>query len=118
MKAFRAFCTELMESFFMAMNAVAMLSVAFMFSCFNMKPASATILALSYLFMNMVMEHIPFFESYQNWFITHHLESWFWVFQQPTPWPAIYQSGMVLMATSATAFIIGMIGFQVRDIKS
>src|ERR1039457_7234089 len=32
---------------FMAMNAVAMLSVASMFSCFNMKPAAATILALS-----------------------------------------------------------------------
>jgi ABC-2 type transport system permease protein len=31
------------------MNASAILSVAFMFSCFNMKPASATILALSFL---------------------------------------------------------------------
>jgi len=103
---------------FMAMNAVAMLSVAAMFSCFNMKPAAATILALSYLFMNMVMEHIPFFESYQNWFITHHFASWLLVFQTPTPWARIVQSEIILLAISATAFVIGALVFQVRDFKS
>ncbi|MGA9450903.1 MAG: ABC transporter permease subunit [Verrucomicrobiia bacterium] len=103
---------------FMVMNAITMLSVAFMFSCFNMKPAAATILALSYLFMNMVMQHIPFFEPYQDWFVTHHLESWFWLFQTPTPWPQIVQSEITLLAASATAFVIGAAVFQVRDIKS
>ena len=38
-----------------------MLSVASMFSCFNMKPAAATILALSYLFMNLVMRAYSIF---------------------------------------------------------
>ncbi|HTR40765.1 MAG TPA: ABC transporter permease subunit [Pseudomonadales bacterium] len=103
---------------FMVVDMVTMMSVAFMFSCFNMKPAAATILALSYMFINVVMEHIPFFDSYQDWFITHHLQSWYWVFQQPTPWPAILQSVTILLATSATAFIIGAMSFQVRDIKS
>jgi ABC-2 type transport system permease protein len=103
---------------FMVVNAVTILSIAFMFSSFNMKPAAATILALSYLFMNMVMQHIPFFEPYQDWFITHHFESWFLVFQNPTPWPQILQSEITLVATSATAFAIGAMGFQLRDIKS
>jgi len=103
---------------FMVVNAVTLLSVAFMFSCFNMKPAAATILTLSYLFANMVLQHIPFFERYQNWFITHHLECWFWVFQKPTPWAEIFQSEIILLATSATAVIIGAMGFQMRDIKS
>jgi ABC-2 type transport system permease protein len=103
---------------FMVVNIITLMSVAFMFSCFNMKPAAATILALSFMFMNMVMEHIPFFERYQNWFITHHLECWFWVFRQPTPWPDILQSEMILVATSATVFVIGVMAFQVRDIKS
>jgi len=102
----------------MAVNAVAMFSVASMFSCFNMKPASATILALSYLFMNMVMEHIPFFESYQNWFITHHFACWVLVFRTPIPWAQIMQSEIVLLATIATTFVIGALSFQVRDIKS
>jgi len=103
---------------FMAVNAVAMFSVASMFSCFNMKPASATILALSYLFMNMVMEHIPFFEQYQNWFITHHFAAWILVFKTPIPWAQIMQSEIILLATSATTFVIGSLAFQVRDIKS
>jgi ABC-2 type transport system permease protein len=103
---------------FMSVNAITMLSIAFMFSSFNMKPAAATILALSYLFINMVMQHIPFLEQYRNWFITHHFESWYLVFQKPTPWPQIFQSEVTLLAISATAFVIGAMGFQVRDIKS
>jgi hypothetical protein len=83
-----------------------------------MKPAAATILALSYLFMNTVMQHIPFFEQYQNWFITHHFECWFLVFQTPAPWPQILQSELTLLAVSATAFVIGAMAFQMRDIKS
>jgi len=102
----------------MAVNAVAMFSVASMFSCFNMKPAAATILALSYLLMSLVMEHIPFFESYQRWFITRHMESWVLVFQSPVPWPQLLQSQIILLATSATAFVIGALAFQVRDIKT
>ncbi len=103
---------------FMAVNAVAMLSVAAMFSCFNMKPAAATILALSYLFMSMVLERIPFFESYQDWFITHHFAAWVLLFQTPVPWPQIIQSEIILLAITATTFTIGALGFQVRDIKS
>jgi hypothetical protein len=102
----------------MAVNAIVMFSVAFMFSCLNMKPASATILALSYLFINMVMEHIPFFESYQNWFVTHHYACWTLVFRNPIPWLEIAQSEIVLLAISATAFVIGTLAFQVRDIKT
>lgn len=103
---------------FIVVNAVTLLSVAFMFSCCNMKPAAATILALSYFFVNMVMQRIPFFEVYQNWFITHHFECWLLVFQNPTPWAQIIQSELILLAISATAFVIGAMLFQVRDIKS
>jgi ABC-2 type transport system permease protein len=103
---------------FMVVNAITMLAVAFMFSCFNMKPAAATILALSFLFASMVIQHLPFFERYQDWFVTHHLECWILVFQKPTPWAQMLQSEIILLAINATAFVIGAMGFQVRDIKS
>lgn len=103
---------------FVAANTIAQLSVAFMFSCFNIKPAAATILSLSYLFINMVMENIPFFEPYQDWFITHHFDCWLLVFRTPTPWPQILQSEAILLGISATAFVIGCTAFHVRDIKS
>jgi ABC-2 type transport system permease protein len=103
---------------FLAANASAMVSVAFMFSCFNMKPAAATILALSFLFVSMVMENIPFFDRYENWFITHHFKCWLLIFRDPAPWTQICQSEIILFAVSATAFIIGAMAFQLRDIKS
>ena len=103
---------------FMAINASVMLSVAFMFSSFNMKPAAATILALSYLLLNFVLDKIPFFDRYQNWFITHHFESWLHLFQRPVQWPVIIQSQVILVASCVTVFIIGCTAFYVRDIKS
>jgi ABC-2 type transport system permease protein len=103
---------------FLAANASVMVSIAFMFSCFNMKPAAATILALSFLFVSMVMENIPFFDRYENWFITHHFKCWLLIFRDPAPWSQICQSEIILFAVSATAFIIGAMAFQVRDIKS
>jgi ABC-2 type transport system permease protein len=103
---------------FLVVNASTVLSIAFMFSCFNMKPAAATILALSYLFVNLVMEGIPFFDRYDNWFITHHFRCWLMVFRDPFPMWQIMQSQMLLLATCATVFVIGSTAFQVRDIKS
>jgi ABC-2 type transport system permease protein len=103
---------------FLAVNASAILSIAFMFSCFNMKPAAATILALSYLFVNLVMEGIPFFDRYENWFITHHFKCWLLVFRDPIPWAQIFESETLLLAACATVFVIGATAFQVRDIKS
>lgn len=108
----------LLAQIILAVNAGAMLSIAFMFSCWNMKPAAATILALSFLFVNMVMERIPFFEEYKNWFITHHFAAWQMVFLSPVPWPQIWQSEIILFAVSATVFTAGLVAFQFRDIKS
>ena len=103
---------------FLAVNATVMFSLAFMFSCFNMKPAAATILALSFLFLNLVMEMIPFFERYHQWFLPYHFRSWLRVFAQPTPWAMLGESQCVLAGFALTTFIIGAAAFQVRDIKS
>lgn len=103
---------------FLIINASTVLSVAFMFSCFNMKPAAATVLALSYLFVNLVMEQIPFFDRYQNWFITHHFRCWLMVFRDPVPVWQMVQSEFLLFAASATVFVVGSTAFHVRDIKS
>lgn len=101
-----------------AVNACTMMSLAFMFSCFNMKPAAATVLALSYLFVNMVLEQIPFFDRYDDWFITHHFRCWLMIFRDPVPVWQIVQSEFLLFAASATVFVIGSTAFHVRDIKS
>ena len=103
---------------FMVLNASAVVGLAFMFSCFNMKPAAATILALSLLFINLVMEHLPFFEPYQEWFLLYHFRVWLLIFADPVPWARVLASLMILLAFNATTFLIGAAAFQARDIKS
>ena len=102
----------------LAMNACTMFSLAFMFSCFNMKPAAATVLALSYLLVNLVMENMPFFEEYKQFALTYHFRCWLLVFNDPVQWPHMLESVCVIAASNLTAFIIGATGFHVRDIKS
>ncbi len=108
----------LFSHLFITLNASVVLGSAFMFSCFNMKPAAATILALSLLFVNLVMEGIPFFESYREYLLTYHFRSWFNVYAQPIPWAQIGQSLCVLLAFNLTTFLIGSAAFLARDIKS
>jgi ABC-2 type transport system permease protein len=99
-------------------NATVVLGFAFMFSCFNMKPAAATILSLSVLFISIVMENIPFFEDYREWFPTYHFHTWIRIYSQPTPWDSVGTALCVLLALDLTAFLIGLAAFQARDIKS
>ncbi len=102
----------------LAVNACTMLSLAFMFSCFNMKPAAATILALSFLFLSVVMEGMPFFEDWKEFALTHHFRSWIFVFAKPMPLAQIAESLCVLVGVNVTAFVIGATHFHMRDIKS
>ena len=102
----------------LAINAATMFSLAYMFSCFNMKPAAATILGLSFLLLNLVMENMPFFEEYKEVCLTTHFKCWLLVFSQPLPWPEILRSVSVIVGFNLTAFIVGACAFFVRDIKS
>ncbi len=102
----------------MTLNATVVLGLAFMFSCFNMKPAAATILALSFMFINLVMEHIPFFEQYQEWFLPYHMRMWLVTYSAPIPWARVIGSVAILMAFNLTTFLVGTAAFQARDIKS
>lgn len=108
----------LLSHVFMTLNAGVVLGLAFMFSCFNMKPAAATILALSYLFVNLVMEGIPFFDRYEEWLLPHHFRIWLLIYSDPTPWDRVAASLCVLLAFSATTFLVGCAAFQARDIKA
>jgi ABC-2 type transport system permease protein len=116
--AVEGFRLYLFSHVFTSANATVILGIAFMFSCFNMKPAAATILALSFLFLNLVMEGIPSFEPYREWFLTYHLGAWRFVFAKPIPWSRIIESLCVLVAFNLKAFFIGAAAFHARDIKS
>jgi ABC-2 type transport system permease protein len=102
----------------LAINAMTVFSLAFMFSCFNMKPAAATVLGMTFLLANLVLENLPFFEDYKAFCLTQYFKCWLMVFNQPVPLPDIFKSLCVIAGFNATAFIVGFSGFHVRDIKS
>jgi ABC-2 type transport system permease protein len=99
-------------------EAISVMSAAFMFGCFNIKPAAATILALSFVFVNFILQNIPYFHDIQNWFFTYHLNLWQFMFAQPIPWWRVGSSLSVLFGFNLTFLLAGWTAFHVRDIKS
>jgi ABC-2 type transport system permease protein len=102
----------------LCLKAITVLSLAFLFSCMNVKPAAATILALSVLFVNAILMQIPFFRELQPWFLTYHLNLWQSMFAQPIPWWRLVESAFLLLGFNASFCLVGVIIFQARDIKS
>ena len=99
-------------------EAFSIMGVAFMFSCFNVKPAAATILALSILLVDFICYHMPYFQDYQYCFFTYHARVWVCVLQEQLPWWRIWQSLSILTGLNLTFLVVGYAAFQVRDIKS
>ena len=102
----------------LAIIASTIFSLSFMFSCFNMKPAAATVLGLTYLLVNQVLEKMPFFEDYKAYCLTHYFDCWLYSFNQPVPVGEIVKNLSVIIAFNLSAFVIGACAFHVRDIKS
>lgn len=92
-------------------------ALGFMFSCFRMKPAAATILTLSVLFVDLVLNQLPYFRSLRGWFISHHASFWVRTFLEHPPWPGIARSMAYLFVLSVSFVIVGVVGFRQRDLK-
>jgi ABC-2 type transport system permease protein len=102
----------------LSISAATIMGLSLMFSCFNIKPAAATVLALSVFFISWVIQQLPYFHDLQEWFPTYHMGFWIRIFEQRVPWAQIVQSLSYLFGFNLTLLIIGCVGFQVRDIKS
>jgi len=102
----------------MTVKAITLMGLGFMFSSFNVKPAAATILALSFAFVNFILQNIPYFHDLQHWFLTYHLNVWQQMFASPVPWTRFGESMSLLVGFNVSFLVIGCTAFQVRDIKS
>jgi ABC-2 type transport system permease protein len=101
-----------------ALSMLTVTSLGFALSCFNMKPAAATICTLTYIFVDYIFRGIPYFESLKHWFVTTHMASWMHIFHPIIPWPQMTEDYAYLLAVDLTVVIIGAINFQQRDFKS
>jgi ABC-2 type transport system permease protein len=108
----------LLAHLFMVIKAVTIMSLAFMFSCFNMKPAAAAILALSVLLIDRILMEIPYFQDLKECFLGYHLNVWQLLFSEHIAWWQVGESLGILFGFNLTFLILGICVFQVRDIKS
>ncbi len=102
----------------LGLSLVCVTSLGFMLSCFNMKPAAATIVTLSIFFVDMIFRGIPYFESIREWFMTAHMATWLNVFRPHVPVLQMLEDYTYLLAVDLTFVVIGMAQFQRRDLKS
>jgi ABC-2 type transport system permease protein len=102
----------------MAAKAVTVMGLAFFFGCFPIKPAAATILALSFIFLNFILMNIPWFADLKPWFLTYHLNLWQRLYEQPIAWPRLMESLSLLGGFNATFLVLGMAVFGWRDLKA
>ena len=93
-------------------------TLAFMFSCFNAKPAAATVLTLTVFLADRILYMWPQFADYRHWFMASHMASWLNIFRDPIPWETILQDYLYLFGVNATFVIIGITIFCRRDFKS
>ncbi len=92
-------------------------SLGFGLSCLRLKPAAATVLTLSYFFLDSIFQRLPYFESLQPWFITTHMSAWIHCFDARIPWTRIGQDFIYLFAIDLTLFLGGLLIFDRRDLK-
>jgi ABC-2 type transport system permease protein len=105
-------------SVFLGLSMTTVSSVAFFFSCFRIKPAAATITALSYMLIDTILLRTNLLHSYEYLLITPYLESWMRVFLDPIPWALIVRNYTVIGAVNLSLFVLGAAWFQTRDLKS
>lgn len=95
-----------------------MSSLAFFLSCFPIKPAAATIGALSYLLADFILRNSGFMYSYQHLLVTRHMSVWTRLMAETIEWPHVYRGFAVLAALNITLFTLGFAVFESRDLKS
>lgn len=103
---------------FLVLSLFSISAIGFFFSCFNMKPAAATIITISILLIDSILKNIPYFEPIRDWFLTSRMAAWVHVFQPRIPWDSLAESYTILFALNATLLILGWYAFERRDFKS
>jgi ABC-2 type transport system permease protein len=90
--------------------------VAFAFSCFAMRPATAAALAITILLADTNIRIAPTLRAVSPWCITTRLLSWRQVFNDEIPWPRIRRNYAELAWWDAGWLGIAWLGFRRRDL--
>lgn len=107
-----------LASVFLSCSMMTISSIAFLFSCLPIKPAAATIGALSYFIIDRILKETGFMENYDHLLLTKHIVSWTRLLVEDIPWSIIIRDYTALAAVCLTCLILGIAIFESRDLKS
>ncbi|RBP39770.1 ABC-2 type transport system permease protein [Roseimicrobium gellanilyticum] len=107
-----------MGSVGIAMSMVGVGSLAFMLSCFRIKPVAATISAVAYLLVDWILYQTRLLDDYRPWMLTHYMSTWRFLFLENIPWVRIVRNYSILCGASFSLFVVGAAVFESRDLKS
>lgn len=102
----------------LALSLLSISTFSFQLSCWNVKPAAATIGAITVFFVDWILHLVPYFETYRPWMMTTHMHTWLNVFRDPVPWWQMAEDYAYLAGLNATFLLVGLAVFSSRDFKS
>ena len=103
---------------FLAAAMFTVTSIAFLFSCLRMKPATATILTLALLFIDIILKRMEPLQDIKHVFITSRISSWQLVIAPEIDWWLLAQNFLILTCVCTATFFAGLSVFSRRDFKS
>jgi len=92
-------------------------ALAFLFSCLNMKPATATVATLAVFFLDAVIKMVPFFNVYDPWLLSYHLACWLRSMSRLTLPSDTATSVIYLLSLAAVFLAVSARQFARRDFK-
>ncbi|MBL9116289.1 MAG: ABC transporter permease subunit [Verrucomicrobiaceae bacterium] len=93
-------------------------ALGFFFSCMKIKPAAATIAALSYILVDFIMNTSHMMDSYGHLLLTRYMACWIHVFADPVPIAQMARDMTVIVGFNLSLFVLGAAIFAGRDLKS
>jgi ABC-2 type transport system permease protein len=102
----------------LSLSMLTVTTLAFNLSCWNSKPAAATITAICICLTDWIFSKAPFFESLRPWLMSTHMSAWSDVFRNLIPWQKMVEDYAYLIGLDATFLVIAFVIFQSRDFKS
>ena len=106
------------SSFCLGLSMTVISSIAFFLSCFRIKPAAATIGALTYILVDFIIRNSGFMDNYQHLLVTKHMAVWGRILAENIDWPLIWRGYAVICAVNISLFTLGYAVFESRDLKS
>lgn len=92
-------------------------AIAFMLSCFNIKPAAATVATMSIFTADTLLRDAPFLAKIRDWFLASRITSWAHIYDERVPWPMLYRNFSELLVLDVVVILIGWWSFSRRDLK-